>query len=668
MIRKTGYSILIIFLFAFVGFSQGVDPEETNKNKKKSPPKETKPIAPKPKPTKPVATKPTVSKSTTPPKTAKKPKPPPVKLSESKIIWTDNCDPREDSERCQISAREAVTASFYDVIKSVNGKITYKIPASKEELESYSVVIVDFCLDNANEYLINVIKEYIQSGGSAFILGGNSCQSGGHNTSWASQLTKDFGVTFSSDDNYDTLWANAVGSHPTTLKIEKMYFSGNAYLNVSSPSESILTVNNRPIAAVYDGTGAFVALADDVGFGWGPNSWENLGSTDNFRFWQNALAWLIKHSKTKSQKSSSADKSDKNTDSDFSAKLTVSVNQSGVKIFIDDVQYDTEYGNSPFVYDSLAPASYTIRVEKSGYQTQSRTVTLAHKQKLSLRFDLVAAVGGLDISVDNSKATQGKRARIVEGDADSNETKKDANSAALAKQYYDNGSAYLKSGKFDLAITNFTKTIEINPKYEDTYFLLGRAYKENNQYDLAIACFTKAIEYNPNSAWAYSSRAFTNRLIGEVDKSIADATKAIELNPNEGDIYHTRALAYSRKGETDLAISDYTKAIELLPDFYFAYLNRGSSYYDKNDYDRAIADATKAIEIYDKSDDAYELRGRCYFAKKDYDRAIADISKAIEINPKEKVFYINRATAYEALGRNDLAAVDRQKAKKLGGQ
>ena len=447
-----------------------------------------------------------------------------------------------------------------------------------------------------------------------------------------------------------------------------MYFSGNAYLNVSSPSESILTVNDRPIAAVYDGTGAFVALADDVGFGWCPNSWENLGQTDNFRFWQNALAWLIRHSKTKSQKPSSADKSNKNTNSDFSAKLTVFVNQRGVKIFIDDVQYDTEYGDSPFIYDSLSPASYTIRVEKRGYQTESRTVTLSHKQKLSLRFNLVPAVGELDGSVDNSKAAQSKRARIVKEDANGNKTKNDENSADLAKQYYDSGSAYLKSGKFDLAITNFTKIIEINPKYEDTYFLLGDAYRGNKQYDLAIACFTKAIEYNPNSAFAYSSRAFAYRLIGEVDKSIADATKAIELAPNEADIYHTRALAYSRKGETDLAISDYTKAIELLPDFYFAYLNRGSSYYDKNDYDRAIADATKAIEIYDKSDNGYELRGRSYFAKKDYDRAIVDISKAIEINPKEKVFYINRATAFDAIGRNDLAAVDRQKAKELGGQ
>lgn len=423
MIKKTGYSILTICLFAYIGFSQGVDAGV--ENNKKSPTKKTAPKVPKS-----ILPKSTVSKSTPVIKKVSRPKPSSTNLSESKILWTDNCDPRKDSERCQISAREAVTANFYEVIKSVNGKITYKIPASKEELESYKVVIVDFCSDDTNENFINIIKEYIQSGGSAFILGGNTCQTGGYNTSWwASRLTKDFGVTFTSDDDYKTAWADEVGGHPTTLKIKRMYFSQHAYLNVSSPSEAILTVSERPIAAIYDGTGAFVALSDDVGFGWAPNSWENLGPTDNFRFWQNALTWLIRHSKTKRPEPSSANKSNNDTNSDFSAKLTVFVNQKGVKIFIDDVQYDTEYGDSPFIFDSLAPASYTIRVEKSGYQTETRTITLAHKQKSSLTFNLVAVIGGLNGSVDNSKAAQGTRARIVEGDANSHKTKNDANSA-----------------------------------------------------------------------------------------------------------------------------------------------------------------------------------------------------------------------------------------------
>ncbi len=234
-----------------------------------------------------------------------------------------------------------------------------------------------------------MIKDYIQAGGSVFILGGNTCQSGGHPTSWwASRITKDFGVTFGSEDNYKVAWADAVSGHPTTLKLNKMYFSQYAYLNVSDPAESILNVNEQPIAAVYNGKGSFAALADDVEFGWSPNSWEKLGPTDNFTFWRNSLRWLISQSKIKKSKKTSATDSDNDT----SAGLTVYVKQKDVEIFINDERYDVRSLKSPFKFDSLFIGTYTIRVEKAGFKTETRTITLKHKQKLPVKFELVPIV------------------------------------------------------------------------------------------------------------------------------------------------------------------------------------------------------------------------------------------------------------------------------------
>ena len=174
MIKTFGLLVFLICALASFNFAQGVDAGvkevETGKSEKKPTPNPTKTIITKatvkksaPKPTKPVAAKPTVSKSMPSTKVVSKPKPSSANLGEPKILWTDDCDPRKDSNRCSISTREAVTDRFYDVIKLVNGKITYKIPESKEELESYQVVIVHFCSDNINENLINVIKMRISS-------------------------------------------------------------------------------------------------------------------------------------------------------------------------------------------------------------------------------------------------------------------------------------------------------------------------------------------------------------------------------------------------------------------------------------------------------------------------------------------------------------------------
>jgi uncharacterized membrane protein len=374
MIRKTIYSILFVCLFAFIGFSQTGSGRPTPTPTPRPTPRPTPGPTVYPTPTRTPIVNPTPVRTPRPP-----PPPPPAK-----ILWTDDCDPRTDSERCSITPREAVTAGFYDVIKSVNAKIIYKIPESKEELAEYKVVIVSLCSDESNENLVSLIKEYLQSGGSAFILGGNTCQSGGYPTSWwASQLTKDFGVTFGSQDDYKVAWADVVGTHPTTSKLKKMYFSQHAFLNISNPAESILNVNSQPIAAVYNGIGAFVALGDDVGFGWNPNNWDNFGATDNFTFWRNSLRWLISQSKIKKSKSTTSGE-----DSETSAGLTVIVKQKDVEIFIDDISYDVRYKKSPFKFDSLLPGTYTIRVEKAGYKSETRTVTLKHKQKLPVKFEL----------------------------------------------------------------------------------------------------------------------------------------------------------------------------------------------------------------------------------------------------------------------------------------
>ncbi len=399
MTRNTVCSILFICLFALIGFSQGkhgnlgknppIKPPNTGGDKIKPPKNEVTKIKPpkngdgKVKPPKINVTKYPPKSPPVIPSVVIKPNPIPIKPSQ--ILWTDDCDPRTDPERCSISPRVEVSDEFYSMIKSVNAKITYKIPDSLEDLATYKAVIVSFCSDENNEEtLVNLIKDYIKSGGSAFILGGNICQSNGHRSSWqASQITKDFGVTFGSEDDYKAVWADVVGGHPTTSKLSKMYFSQHAKLTVSDSAESILSVNEQPIAAAYTGTGSFVALADDAEFGWSPPAYQKLGPTDNFTFWRNSLRWLISQSKIKKSK---------NAIDDTSAELTVYVNQKGIEIFINDEQYDVRSLKSPFKYDSLSPGTYTVRIEKSGYETKMQTVTLKHKQKLLVKFELVPIV------------------------------------------------------------------------------------------------------------------------------------------------------------------------------------------------------------------------------------------------------------------------------------
>ena len=145
----------------------------------------------------------------------------------------------------------------------------------------------------------------------------------------------------------------------------------------------------------------------------------------------------------------------------------------------------------------------------------------------------------------------------------------------------------------------------------ETYFKRGVNYLEQGKYEQAIGNFNKAIELNPKYANAYYNRGVAYYSKGEYDKAIADYTKAIELNPKFAKAYNDRGIAYKNKGEYDKAIADYTKAIELNPKFAEAYYNRGWVYYKKGDIEKACADEKHACDL-GKCELLHDLQSKGY--------------------------------------------------------
>ena len=121
--------------------------------------------------------------------------------------------------------------------------------------------------------------------------------------------------------------------------------------------------------------------------------------------------------------------------------------------------------------------------------------------------------------------------------------------AETAKTYYNQGADCLKQGKYDEAIGDFTRAIEIDSGLAEAYNNRGMAFVMKRDYDQGIRDFTKAIEIKPGLAEAYFNRgtAFTERYIfseqsgydardwgsGHLDQAIRDFAKACELGFQE---------------------------------------------------------------------------------------------------------------------------------------
>lgn len=85
-------------------------------------------------------------------------------------------------------------------------------------------------------------------------------------------------------------------------------------------------------------------------------------------------------------------------------------------------------------------------------------------------------------------------------------------------------------GEFDLAVNDYSKAIELNPKDTSVYMNRGLAHYNKKNYDLATADYDKAIELSPKDSMLYFNRGNSYEKLGNVQKAAVDYQKAFELD------------------------------------------------------------------------------------------------------------------------------------------
>lgn len=85
-------------------------------------------------------------------------------------------------------------------------------------------------------------------------------------------------------------------------------------------------------------------------------------------------------------------------------------------------------------------------------------------------------------------------------------------------------------GELDLAVSDYSKAIEMNPKDALTYLNRGRAYSNKKSFDLAALDYDKTIELNPKNAAAYLNRGDLHEKRGNTAQAMSDYQKTIELD------------------------------------------------------------------------------------------------------------------------------------------
>jgi tetratricopeptide (TPR) repeat protein len=127
--------------------------------------------------------------------------------------------------------------------------------------------------------------------------------------------------------------------------------------------------------------------------------------------------------------------------------------------------------------------------------------------------------------------------------------------------YMNRGIAYEAKGLLGEAIADYSKAIEIKPRYDGAYVNRGNAYKAKGLIVRAIADYNKAIELNPKNDKAYYNRGTVYKAKGLIDQAMEDFNKTIELNPNKDITYYNVACLYALRRKAHEACIWLEKAV-----------------------------------------------------------------------------------------------------------
>jgi tetratricopeptide (TPR) repeat protein len=172
-------------------------------------------------------------------------------------------------------------------------------------------------------------------------------------------------------------------------------------------------------------------------------------------------------------------------------------------------------------------------------------------------------------------ATQGNREAAIEA----YESALSMNTQ-LVSVYRELAALYRAAGRTDRAeeLLRNAETAQRSKQGEEHFKLGTKAYLDRN-YALAIEEYRKSVEVNPRSPVAYSNLAYVYYDSGDFDKALEYHLRAIDIDINTAVSHYGLALIYEARGDRANAIRHWEEYLRLEPAGY--YTRRAKEHLDK---------------------------------------------------------------------------------------
>jgi tetratricopeptide (TPR) repeat protein len=226
------------------------------------------------------------------------------------------------------------------------------------------------------------------------------------------------------------------------------------------------------------------------------------------------------------------------------------------------------------------------------------------------------------------------------------------------------GGVYNLTGKYDLAVQEFQRAVQIDPSNEDGLRGAADAYVKMGNPAAAEAAYEKAISLRPNYWGVYSWLGAFYYNQARYGDAITQFKKVIELAPANYRGYSNLGAMYVAQGKYAEALDSFNKSIEIRPNLE-AFNNLGNAYFQLRRFSEAADAFQRGLNLDDGDwllwgnlgDSLFWSGGRSSKAITAYENAIARAEKKLEVNPKDSTVLAFLAD-YNAMSRHRQKAVE----------
>jgi tetratricopeptide (TPR) repeat protein len=229
-------------------------------------------------------------------------------------------------------------------------------------------------------------------------------------------------------------------------------------------------------------------------------------------------------------------------------------------------------------------------------------------------------------------------------------------------------------GRFEDAISELTKALEIAPLDPDVYLSFALTYDSMGEFNQSLRYFRKALDITPNDAYLWTqlgitlsrigryhdafdvfhhalnldpectlarwNRALTFRIVGCYEDSIHDLVECLKSTANseyiKNEIHYQLGLCYFDMGWTSESLIEMHKHVEMFPNDYWAHLSIGNCYQDLGWIDESISKFDEILGTYPDFIPAYNSLAMSLAEKGWFDEALDVLRTALRIAPNDE--------------------------------